>query len=90
MRTICDAIDAHERLLNNAMIGDGTLFTGQDSVESAWAIFQPVLGFATPLNDYQPGTWGPPQADRLTTDIGGWHRIESPDHVQLVGHPADK
>lgn len=85
-----DAIDAHERLLNDAMIGDGTLFTGQDSVESAWAILQPVLGFATPLNDYQPGTWGPPQADRLTTDIGGWHRIESPDHAQLVGHPADK
>ena len=81
-----DAMAPYERLLSDAMIGDGTLFTSQDSVESAWKVFEPILGVATPVNDYQPGTWGPPQADRLTTDIGGW---QSPDSAQLVGHPSD-
>jgi len=33
-----------ERLLGDAIVGDGTLFAGQDGVEAAWAIVQPVLG----------------------------------------------
>jgi len=63
----------YERLLGDAMAGDATLFARQDGVEAAWAVVQPVLGTDTPLYEYDPGTWGPKQADALTADLGGWH-----------------
>ena len=50
------------------------LFVRQDAVEAAWAIVDPILGpDATPLSEYRPGTWGPTEADRLVSDIEGWH-----------------
>ena len=60
-----DEMNAYERLLGDAMAGDGTLFAGQDGVEAAWAVVQPVLDNLTPVHEYEPGTWGPPQAARL-------------------------
>ena len=66
-------MDAYERLLVEAMEGDPTLFAREDGVEAAWAVVQPVLGNVTPLAEYLPGTWGPPQADALTAPVGGWH-----------------
>jgi len=68
-----DEMDAYERLLGDAMSGDATLFSRQDGVEAAWAIVDPILGGATPVHQYEPGTWGPPDAARLTADVGGWH-----------------
>jgi len=68
-----DEMDAYERLLGDAMAGDATLFSRQDGVEAAWAIVDPILGGATPVHQYEPGTWGPPDAARLTADVGGWH-----------------
>jgi glucose-6-phosphate 1-dehydrogenase len=68
-----DEMDAYERLLGDAMAGDPILFAREDGVEAAWAIVQPILGDATPVHPYEPGTWGPPEADRLTVDVGGWH-----------------
>ena len=67
-----DEMSAYERLLRDAMGGDPTLFARQDAVEAAWAIVDAVLGDVTPLHSYEPGTWGPAQADRLTADVGGW------------------
>lgn len=66
-------MDAYERLIGDAMAGDDTLFARQDGVEAAWAIVQPILGNATPLIEYEPGTWGPLEAARLAEDIGGPH-----------------
>jgi glucose-6-phosphate 1-dehydrogenase len=66
-----DEMAAYERLLGDAMAGDGTLFAGQDGVEAAWAVLQPILGSATPVHDYAPGTWGPPEAEELTAGICG-------------------
>jgi len=68
-----DDMDAYERLLGDAMTGDGTLFARQDGVEAAWDIVQPILGGVTPVHEYEPGTWGPAEAQRLTGDVGGWH-----------------
>jgi glucose-6-phosphate 1-dehydrogenase len=64
---------AYERLLGDAMAGDATLFARQDVVEAAWAIVDPVLDGPSPLYDYEPGSWGPPQADRLVAEVGGWN-----------------
>ena len=68
-----DEMDAYERLLGDAMNGDPGLFARQDAVEASWAIVDPVLHVQTPLFEYEPGTWGPAEADRLVTDAGGWH-----------------
>jgi glucose-6-phosphate 1-dehydrogenase len=76
-----DEMSAYERLLGDAMVGDGTLFAGQDGVEAAWAVVQPVLGLVTPVHEYQPGTWGPPEAEKLTAGICG---CDSP--VWLLPH----
>jgi glucose-6-phosphate 1-dehydrogenase len=67
-----DEIDAYERLLTDAMRGDPTLFVREDAVEAAWTIVDPILGNATPVHPYAPGTWGPKEADRLSSDFEGW------------------
>lgn len=66
-------MEAYERLLGDAMVGDATLFARQDVVEAAWAIVDPILQGPCPTFTYEPGSWGPPEADRLVTDIGGWN-----------------
>jgi glucose-6-phosphate 1-dehydrogenase len=67
----------YERLLTDAMRGDPLLFVRQDVVEAAWAIVDPILGAdQTPLYFYPDGSWGPPEADRLAADLGGWHNPE--------------
>jgi glucose-6-phosphate 1-dehydrogenase len=63
----------YERLLGDAMAGDATLFARQDVVEAAWAIVDPVIHGPSPMYEYECGTWGPPQADRLVADVGGWN-----------------
>ena len=63
----------YERLLGDAMAGDGSLFSDQDAVEAAWAVVEPVLVNHHPAWPYPGGTWGPPQADALTAGAGGWH-----------------
>ena len=68
-----EEMDAYERLLGDAMAGDPTLFAREDAVEAAWAVVEPILGSATPVYEYDPGSWGPPEAAALTADIGGWH-----------------
>jgi len=67
-----DEADAYERLLTDAMNGDATLFVRQDAVEAAWAVVEPVLDNVTPLQFYEPGSWGPHDAERLAVDLGGW------------------
>jgi glucose-6-phosphate 1-dehydrogenase len=63
----------YERLLGDAMAGDGALFTSQDAVEAAWAVVDPVLAHHHPSLAYRPGTWGPQAADALIAGQVGWH-----------------
>jgi glucose-6-phosphate 1-dehydrogenase len=69
---LADEMDAYERVLTDAMEGDATVFSREDYVEEAWRIVDPVLKAATDVYEYQPGTWGPREADRLAPP-GGWH-----------------
>ena len=71
-----EEVDAYERLLGDAMRGDAMLFVREDAVEAAWAIVDPILGNTTPLEEYEPGSWGPHESVRLADDVGGWHDPE--------------
>ena len=66
-------MDAYERVLGDAMAGDATLFAREDYVEEAWRTVDPVLKAATPLHEYQPGTWGPSEAEQKLAPPGGWN-----------------
>jgi glucose-6-phosphate 1-dehydrogenase len=72
-----DEMGPYERLLGDASNGDTTLFGREDSVETAWRIVDPVLGNATPLTEYEPNTWGPPDVDRGLAPEGSWHNPKS-------------
>jgi len=63
----------YERLLTDAMAGDGALFTREDAVEAAWAVVDRVLKTHRPVRSYKPGSWGPKEADALIAADGGWH-----------------
>jgi glucose-6-phosphate 1-dehydrogenase len=63
----------YERLLGDAMAGDGALFTREDAVEAAWAAVDQVLETHSRVRPYKPGTWGPKEADALIAADGGWH-----------------
>ena len=66
-----DYVDAYERVLGAAMEGDATLFAREDYVEEAWRIVDPVLKTRTPVYEYEPNTWGPPEVERVVPP-GGW------------------
>jgi glucose-6-phosphate 1-dehydrogenase len=63
----------YERLLGDAMAGDGALFTREEAVEAAWAVVDSVLTTHHKARLYKPGTWGPKQADHLISPDGRWH-----------------
>jgi glucose-6-phosphate 1-dehydrogenase len=63
----------YERLLTDAMAGDGALFTRWDAVEAAWAVVEPVLGRHHRTRPYRRLGWGPKEADALIASDGGWH-----------------
>jgi glucose-6-phosphate 1-dehydrogenase len=66
----------YERLLGDAMVGDATLFARQDVVEAAWAIVDPLIREPSPLYEYEPGPWGPGDANRLVAGVGGGNAPE--------------
>jgi len=68
-----DEMSPYERLLGDALAGEGLLFAREDGVEQAWRVVDRVLTHHHKAHPYQKGTWGPQQADRLVADAGGWH-----------------
>lgn len=67
----------YERLLGDAMVGDGALFTREDAVEAAWTVVDPVLKKHHRAHPYKRHSWGPKDADALIASDGGWHNPES-------------
>ena len=72
-----DEMSAYERLLGDALDGEAMLFARQDAVEAAWSVVEPVLSHRDPAYVYEPGTWGPPEADLLLSG-GRWHNPRPP------------
>ncbi len=62
----------YQRLLSDAIRGEAELFASQAGVEASWRIVEPVLDDVTPVFMYEPGTWGPVEAERLTGADGPW------------------
>jgi glucose-6-phosphate 1-dehydrogenase len=76
---LLDAPDAYERLIMDALLGDPTLFTRADEVETAWRLIDPIEASwrdgKPPLQTYAAGTWGPEAADKLIEgEDREWHR----------------
>jgi glucose-6-phosphate 1-dehydrogenase len=63
----------YERLLLHASQGDKTVFVGEKRVEAAWRVVDPILDVATPVHAYEPGTWGPCEADRVLPRGERWY-----------------
>ena len=63
----------YERLLGDAVRGDTSLFTQDDSVEAAWRVVDPVLTCGLPVSEYEPGTWGPAAAGKIVDGGETWH-----------------
>ncbi len=68
-----DEVDAYERLLTDSMKGDAMLFVREDAVEASWEVVNDILDNVTPVHEYEPGTWGPTECNRLVADLEGWH-----------------
>ena len=67
--------EAYERLVLDAMIGDGTLFIRGDEAETSWKLYTPVLDSwrlqgRAGLEEYPAGSWGPPGAEKLIAARG--------------------
>ena len=65
--------EAYERLLQDCMLGDATLFARADEIEEAWEIVDPILSYWSGggrPGSYAPGTWGPASADELARKDG--------------------
>jgi glucose-6-phosphate 1-dehydrogenase len=73
-----EALDPYERLIHDVMLGDRTLFTSSEAIERLWEISEPVLEDPPPAQTYEPGSWGPEEADGLIAPRR-WHLPN--DHV---------
>ncbi|MCP4425917.1 MAG: glucose-6-phosphate dehydrogenase [Chloroflexi bacterium] len=88
----CAIPEAYERLLLNALEGDATLFTRSDGIEAAWRTIDPILQAwetapsallrtgVTPMATYEPGSWGPGEADELLGRNGRRWRYSCAEH----------
>ncbi len=68
---------AYETLLIDCMVGDSTLFTRSDEVESAWSIIDPLLTYwdkrkSEQIATYKAGSWGPESANELLENGEKW------------------
>ncbi len=66
-----DTMLPYEELLGDAMAGNQTWFAREDYVEEAWRIVDPILDGSN-VQEYEPGSWGPVDAEKLAAPVGGW------------------
>jgi len=64
--------EPYERLLGDALRGDNSLFTREDSVEETWRIVQPLLDAPPPVQTYAQGSWGPDDCAGLVAGHTRW------------------
>jgi glucose-6-phosphate 1-dehydrogenase len=60
-----ETVEAYERLIRDAMIGDRTLFTTAPGIERLWDVSEPLLRDPPPVKPYSQGSWGPTEVGAL-------------------------
>jgi glucose-6-phosphate 1-dehydrogenase len=60
-----DVLEAYERLIHDAMVGDHTLFNTAEGIERLWEVSTPLLENPPPVQPYAEGSWGPPSINEL-------------------------
>jgi glucose-6-phosphate 1-dehydrogenase len=63
----------YEVLLRAGIDGDRTPFLRQDMVEETWRVMQPLIDSPPVIQPYEPGSWGPADANDMVRHYGGWH-----------------
>jgi len=69
-------LEAYERLIHDAMVGDRTLFTSSRGIERLWQVAMPLLEAPPSLSSYAPGSWGPDAVHDLIAPRA-WHLPDS-------------
>ena len=61
--------EAYERLLLDTIMGEASLFTRADEVETAWGLIDPIIetwsADGSSLALYESGSWGPSESDAM-------------------------
>jgi glucose-6-phosphate 1-dehydrogenase len=65
-------LEAYERLIHDALLGDRTLFTRADGIERLWEVSASAIGDPPPVHEYAAGSWGPDAMHDLIAPHG-WH-----------------
>ena len=91
-----DVLEAYERLIHDAMIGDHTLFNTAEGIERLWEVSTPLLEDPPPVQPYAKGSWGPdgdqradrapPLAPALRAPLAGEPRLPDSGPAPGVGH----
>jgi glucose-6-phosphate 1-dehydrogenase len=81
--------EAYERLLLDALAGDASLFTRNDSIEAAWRLLDPIVESweaqaSSPMLVYPVGSWGPEEADQLLERDGRSWRLGCVDEPGII------
>jgi glucose-6-phosphate 1-dehydrogenase len=69
-----EPIETYERLLYAGMTGDRQPFAREDAIEETWRIMQPLLDTPGKVHRYEPGSWGPDEAQSLLRGHHGWQQ----------------
>ena len=70
-RSVVHITPPYQRLLGDALRGDQTLFARTDALDHSWRVVDPILTLDTPVETYEPGTWGPESGTRMVPK--GWY-----------------
>jgi glucose-6-phosphate 1-dehydrogenase len=65
--------EPYERLLGDALTGNAQLFTRDDGIEQTWRVVQPLLDDPPPVKQYERGSWGPAESNRIVRGICEWY-----------------
>jgi glucose-6-phosphate 1-dehydrogenase len=75
--SVANQLEAYERLIHDAMVGDNTLFTRADGIERLWEISMPLLENGGAVHPYASGSWGPDAMHDLLAPRR-WHLPDNP------------
>jgi glucose-6-phosphate 1-dehydrogenase len=78
MERVTSQLPPYQRLLGDAMRGNSELFGREDVVDAQWRIVEPIVKNPPPVQEYEPGTWGPEAANALIGADAPWWNPAAP------------